>query len=141
MIDNKTILDTCLYFALNNFTRQFNKFADDIFKKSGLAPNYAFAILEIHENIGIYSSTLSKKLALSPSTITRFVDKLVLKGYVNREMQGKNSCLFLTDKGKELHILIYSCWTELHVEYSKVIGEEKGTELTAELNKLAKMFS
>lgn len=138
---SKKLLDCCLYFTLNKFTRRFNAMADDIFKKTGLAPNYAFAIMQIEDNPGITSSELAKMLSLSPSTITRFIDKLIIKGLCRRELQGKNSYLYLTGEGKKLMESIDTSWRELYEEYVQIIGEEEAIELTAQMNRLAEKFS
>lgn len=134
------LLDCCLYFTLNKFTRELNKLADDIFKKTGLAPNYAFALMQINENPGIASSDLAKLLSLSPSTITRFVDKLIVKGLCKRVSEGKSSFLYLTDDGKLLLNEIQAAWSKLYKEYSKIIGEKEAVELTKYMNELADRF-
>lgn len=138
---SKKLLDCCLYFTLNKFTRRFNAMTEEIFKKTGLAPNYAFAIMQIEDKPGVTSSELAKMLSLSPSTITRFIDKLIVKGLCKREIQGKNSYLYLTGKGKKLMEAIEVSWKELYEEYVQIIGEEEAIELTAQMNRLAEKFS
>lgn len=138
---SEQLLECCLYFTLNKFTRKFNLMADEIFKQTELAPNYAFAVMQIGDNPGILSSELAKILSLSPSTITRFVDKLIVKKLVKREIQGKNSYLYLTGEGRELLKTIETSWWKLYNEYSEVIGEEEAKELTSYMNRLAEKFS
>ncbi len=137
---DKGLLDCCLYFTLNKFTRELNRLAEDIFKKTGLSPNYAFALMQINDNPGRASSELAKLLSLSPSTITRFIDKLIIKGLCKRVLDKKSSFLYLTDEGKELLDDIDLAWKTLYVEYSKVIGESEAIELTEYMNELARKF-
>jgi len=101
------------------------------FKGTGLSPSHAFMMVLINEQPGITQKELSEHLALAPSTLTRFADKLVYNGFIEREQKGKIVRIYPTREGAELTPAIENAWKTLHDQYSKVLGTEKGHELTS----------
>lgn len=71
----------------------------------------------IYENPGVISSEIAKELYLAPSTISRFVDKLVLKDLCEKERKGKVTHLYIKPKGKELQKDILDAWRRLYKRY------------------------
>lgn len=136
--DTNTYLDCCLYFTANSLSRQINKMADEAFIKTGLSPSYAFLMMVVCEEKAIGIGDLAKALHLAPSTITRFVDKLVAKKYLQREQSGRNMTINPTKKGEELLPLIHSCWKNLYEEYCEILGEEFAVKLTSDMAKTNK---
>ncbi len=134
------LLDNCLYFTANKLSRVITKLAEEEFKKTGLTPNYAFVILTVKANPGISPSLIAEKLHIAPSTITRFVDKLILKNLVTREFKGKSSLINITDEGNDLLSTIEECWKNLYVKYSEILGYENGNELTKIVNEAANIL-
>ncbi len=120
----------CLYFTANRLARIMNKMADEAFAPIGLSGTYAFLIMVVNETPGITQKQLCEKLHIAPSTSTRFVDKLVVKGIVSRKQEGKQVYIYPTDKAKELNKQIADCWKNLYDGYSKVLGQEAGDNLT-----------
>lgn len=131
------ILSSCLYFSANRFGRLLTKLAEDEFKITGLSPTYAFAVTVINTKEVIASKELADYLYMAPCTITRFVDKLVIKGYAERKIEGKNSYVCSTEKGKELQTLIDTAWANLHSAYSEKIGTDEAKDLTLKLSEIA----
>ena len=56
---------------------------------------------------------------LAPSTVTRFIDSLVYRGYLNRK-----------SKGKLLRKPIDAAWKSLYHRYSRILGMKEGDQLT-----------
>ena len=81
----ETQINNCLYFTISRLFRVVNKFAEESFSKMDICPTHAFlmVLLQEEEN-GLSVNRISEALTIAPSTVTRFVDKLVLKGYVER---------------------------------------------------------
>jgi DNA-binding MarR family transcriptional regulator len=50
--------------------------------KTGLSPSHAFLMMLATDYPGIGQKELSERLHLAPSTVTRFIDSLVHKGYL-----------------------------------------------------------
>lgn len=130
-------LHQCLYFSANKFTRLITKVAEDCFRKTGISPTYAFAMTVINQMPGIASKDLADKLHMAPSTITRFVDKLVSKSLVERRIEGKSSLLFPTKNGKDLQAEITSAWKDLKKVYEEKIGYDEGKKLINLMNNVS----
>lgn len=129
------LLSGCLYFSSNKFVRALTKLAEDEFKITGLTPTYAFAVTIVNKNNKISSTELADYLQMAPSTITRFVDKLVIKNLVERRIDGKNSFIYSTEKGKELQANINIAWRNLENSLANKLGKEESKELVQVLNK------
>ena len=69
-------------------------------------------------------------LYLAPSTVTRFVDTLIYKGYLTKKAKGKNTFIKITEPGKELLDPIGVAWKNLYHQYSEILGEKNGQDLT-----------
>ena len=82
------------------------------------------------EKPGIKQKDLAKFLNLNQSTVSRFVDLLINKGYLKKVVEGKKSCAHPTDAAKALHETIQQAWKNLYEKYSQILGEEQGKELT-----------
>ena len=131
MTKSKSILHNCLYFTANSLARVITRMADDEFRPTGLSPSHAFLMMLVNDNPGIGQKELCKQLHLAPSTVTRFVDALVYKGFITRQTDGKASRVYATKEGANLRQPIEDAWKSLHQHYAKVLGLEYGDKLTA----------
>jgi DNA-binding MarR family transcriptional regulator len=129
-ISNDCILDNCLYFSVNKLSRAITRMAEDSFKRTGLSPTHAFCLMLVNNKPGISQSELAEQLHMTPSTITRFIDKLVVKGLLERKAEGKRSFIFPTEDGESSQADIRAAWKDLYRSYSAILGEEAGKELT-----------
>lgn len=123
-------MHNCLYFTANALARNIGKMADRAFKDAGLSPSHAFMMMLINEQPGITQKELSEHLGLAPSTLTRFADKLVYRGFIERDQKGKMVRIYPTKEGKALSGSIERAWKRLYEDYSAILGEENGKELT-----------
>ncbi len=115
----------CLYFSTNSLVRVLNKMAEEEFNRAGLSPSHAFLLMVVSGNPGIGPKEAGEHLNLTPSTITRFVDLLELKGLLRRESEGKLIRLFVTDKGIQTESVIRDAWYKLYVRLCEEIGEQE----------------
>jgi DNA-binding MarR family transcriptional regulator len=128
---SNTILHNCLYFTANSLARVITRMADEEFRRTGLSPSHAFLMMLVNDTPGIAQKELAESLQLAPSTVTRFIDSLVHKGYLTREVEGKTSKVFPTDEGRKLQVAIGEAWKALHMRYADILGLREGDALTA----------
>jgi DNA-binding MarR family transcriptional regulator len=141
MTKSKSILHHCLYFTANSLSRVITRMAEEAFRKTGLSPSHAFLMMLVTDNPGIGQKELGEQLHLAPSTVTRFIDALVYKGYLTRQSEGKTSSVYPTEAGEKLRKPIDDAWKSLHQRYAEVLGLEAGDELTAMIDMAAAKLS
>ena len=132
------LFHNCLYFTANSLARKITKMADECFKMTGLAPSHAFLMMLVNDYPGIGPKALGDHLNLAPSTVTRFVDALIYKGFLTKTAQGKNTFIEITDQGKDLLEPIAAAWKNLYCRYSDILGEENGQNLTRTVDEAGK---
>lgn len=123
----------CLYYSANALARTITRMAEEEFAVTGLAPSYAFILMAVNEKPGIQPKEVSGIMHLTPSTVTRLVEKLVAKGYVVRKAAGKGIELSPTRKARAAHPHIREAWMNLYRRYSAVLGEDVGRRLASEV--------
>ena len=126
--------NTCLYYSANALARVMGKLAEEEFSKTGLAPTYAFVLMAVNSYPGIQPKELSEYLQLTPSTVTRLIDKMEIKGYLERKNCGRSTEIYPTEESLALNDQIKTSWEELHNRYSTLVGETEGKELTEKIN-------
>jgi len=136
MSEIKDELSNCLYFTSNKLSRMIGKMADQEFKITGLSPTYAFLLSIVNKKEGIVQKEIGEILHMSSSTITRFIDKLENKDLLKRVKKGKNSLIYLTEKGKKKQVKIDKAWENLHQRYEKIIGH-KEPEIVENINEIS----
>jgi DNA-binding MarR family transcriptional regulator len=134
MADTKSILNNCLYFTANSLARAITRMAEEEFRLTGLSPSSAFLMMLVNDQPGISQKELCEHLHLAPSTVTRFIDALVYKGYLTRRTEGKTSKVYSTQAGQQLSQPIEQAWKRLHQRYASVLGPKKGDALTAAID-------
>jgi len=134
MLDRNALLGDCLYYSSNKLSRIIGKMADEEFRITGLSPTYAFLLSILNEGDGITQKEIGEVLHVTPSTITRFIDKLENSGHLERRIEGKNSFIYSTEKGRGIQSEIERAWTNLHARYKELLGEDGCNELTSIIN-------
>lgn len=138
MMKDNNIFEQCLYFTSARLSRIATKIAEDAFARSGMTPTYAFLMMMVRRKPGISPTELAEKLYIAPSTVTRLVDKLVVKGLLTRTVEGKNCHVHLTEAGINIQRDLKKQWANLHDAYAKILGEEGGNALAQATNEAAK---
>ena len=141
MKKGKSLLHNCLYFTANSLSRIITRMAEEEFRKTGLSPSHAFLMMLVADSPGIGQKELCEKLHLAPSTVTRFIDALVYKGFLTRQSEGKASNVYPTKAGEALRKPIDEAWKRLHQRYAKVLGLKEGDELTAMIDAASEKLS
>lgn len=116
----------CLYFTANALARKVEKIAIEGWKKVDLSPSHAYLLLLALQEPGITAGQLAEQLQLSPSTVTRLVEKLEEKKLVIRASEGKQTNVYPTQKAKDLKPVLKECVNELTERYNKVLAKGEG---------------
>ena len=77
---------------------------------------------------------------LTPSTMTRLIDKLVYKQLVVRQQEGRSVRIYPTEAGMKLRPDIDKAWSRLHDRYADVLGREYGDEFNQEVYDVARLL-
>jgi MarR family transcriptional regulator, organic hydroperoxide resistance regulator len=126
----------CLYFSSNAFARRVEKLASETWKKVGLSPSHAYVLLLVIEEPGIQPTAIVHQLLLTPSTITRLIEKLEEKKLVVRTTEGKLTNIYPTPKAKALLPEMNNCVNQFYEAYSAILGKEESARIAASMNKL-----
>ena len=127
----------CIYFVSNSLARKVDKLASDAWKKVNLAPSHAYLLMIVIDKPGSQPGMLSEELHLTPSTVTRLIEKLEDKKLVTRLTQGKTTNVFPTQKGKDLVPKLRACVQEFNTAYLEILGKEESEKLVRNMNKIA----
>lgn len=122
---------SCLYYSANALARMMTRLADEAFSVTGLSPSYAFVLMIVNDHPGIQPGDVAQKMLLTPSTVTRLVDKLEHKGYLGRTAEGRTSLIAPTEKSLQLQPKLKAAWKDLYDRYVAILGEEESRKLTA----------
>lgn len=125
--------DSCLYFQTNNLARLLSRMADEAFKEVGLSPSHAFLLMKVNDEPGIQPSTLSEVLGLTPSTITRLIEKMEYQGYLKRESEGRATHVRPTNKCIAKESDLQEAWNSLRKNYTDILGD-RYTEVLTEMS-------
>lgn len=121
-----------LYFSSNALNRLLGNMADEAFRELGLSSSYAFLLMIVNDRPGIQPMELSMKMQLTPSTITRLVEKMEYRGYVDRRSVGRSTHIELTETGEEIYPKLEAAWKNLQERYISILGE-RYTSVLAEM--------
>ncbi len=133
-----TRYNACLLFSANALSRAITAIGDEEFGRFGLCYSHAYILCEVVGQPGITPSELSETLYLTPSTITRLVEKLEQKHLVRRESEGKKTLIYPTAEGAKLQPEVSVAWDRVGTRYSQLIGENNVCQLTQQVFKAAK---
>ncbi len=123
----------CLYYSANALARSMSRMADEAFAKTGIAPSYAFLLMAVNRKPGVQPGELAETMMLSPSTVTRLIEKLEAKGFLVRRQEGKSVFVSPTLSAQELNQDLMTAWQGLYDRYVSVLGEETARQLTTDI--------
>ena len=127
----------CLYFTSNALARKVEKLAIESWKPVDLSPSHAYLLMMVLEEPGVQPGYIADQLQLTPSTITRLIEKLEAKKLVVRTTEGKITNVYATPKAKDLLPELKSCLNHFYKAYSETLGRENSSKLVNDIVLLA----
>lgn len=125
-----------MYFASNALARKTEKLANGIWKKVDLSPSHAYLLMIVLAEPGVQPGALSEELQLTPSTITRLIEKLEEKKLVVRTTEGKTTSVYPTPKSKEMKSALQDCADEFQKSCIALFGKEESGRFVNAMNKI-----
>ena len=138
------MFEKCIYFNTNALARQINKIWDDAFKPLGLSPAHAYVLRTVLDTPGIAMKQIAEELELAPSTVTRFVDSLINKGFLKRitdDDDKRGSRIFPTQQGKKIHQELEKIGQQLYANMNDIIGKKAFAELVTDMRETRQQLS
>ena len=137
------MFEKCIYFNTNALARQINRIWDEAFKPFGLSPAHAYVLRLVLDQPGISMKQIAEELELAPSTVTRFVDSLINKGFLirssdNEDKRGTN--IIPGPRAKKIHKKLEKTGQELYSNMKNLIGNEAFSGLVTEMRKTRKQI-
>jgi MarR family transcriptional regulator, organic hydroperoxide resistance regulator len=127
----------CIYFASNALARKTEKLALQSWKKVNLSPSHGYLLMLVLDQPGIQPGIISEHLHLTPSTITRLIEKLEDKKLLVRTTEGKITNVHPTPKAKELMPDMIQCVEDFNKSYISLLGKEESARLVSHITKIA----
>jgi len=128
-----SIFKNCLFYSANALARTITRIADEEFSITGLPSQYCYLLILVIEKPSVQPKELAEKLSLTPSTISRFLDKMEEQGYIIRAMDGKYTYITPTQKARKNLDNIRRAWENLYRRYIEVLGKEFADALTSSI--------
>ena len=141
MKSSNSRFNKCLYFSANALARKVEKLATESWEKIGLAPSHAYLLMMVLDEPGTQPGTIAKEMQLTPSTITRLIEKLEGKKLVVRTTEGKITNVYATPEATELLPKMKACLNEFYQKYVEILGEEESGRMVQNMNKLTDKLS
>ncbi|MFN4006339.1 MAG: MarR family winged helix-turn-helix transcriptional regulator [Chitinophagaceae bacterium] len=127
----------CLYFTSNAFARKVEKLALHYWKPLGFSPSHGYLLMVVLQEPGVQPTKLANELQLTPSTITRLIEKLEGQALITRMLDGKTTMVYATDKAKALLPEMQAAMDGFYMAYSKILGPEASCALTQQIATVA----
>jgi DNA-binding MarR family transcriptional regulator len=87
----------------------------------------------------INNKHMAERMNLSPSRLTRIIDGLVKKGYLNREIDNvdrRNMRVYLSKQGEEIVKVLNSSYLDIHMELLQDIEPSQHQQLISAMTSL-----
>ena len=133
MATKRSSYSQCLFFSSNAIARALTKMAEEEFSATGLSPSHGFILMTVNNKPGITAGDVAGAMKLTPSTVTRLIEKLEALHFLERKSEGKFTRIYPTQKGNDHQWMLKTSWDRLYKRYSNIIGQEKGHHLSAYL--------
>jgi DNA-binding MarR family transcriptional regulator len=130
----ESTFNKCLYFSSQALARKVEKLAIESWKPTGLSPSHAYLLMLVLREPGLQPTAIGEQLQLTPSTITRLVEKLEEKKLVIRTNEGKITNVYPTPKGKAMQEELNACLKNFYESYSTILGKENSARMVTDMN-------
>ena len=127
----------CLYFSANALARKAEKLARKSWDPVGLSPSHAYLLMLVVDDPGIQPGMIGEQLQLSPSTITRLLEKLEKQKLLVRTFEGRLANVYATPKGKALKPKLDKALEHFYLTYSAILGTDESARLVRNMNSVS----
>lgn len=127
----------CLYFTSNALARKMEKMAVESWKPVDLSPSHAYLLMMALEEPGLQPGSIAGHLQLTPSTVTRLLDKLEEKKLVVRTTEGKQTNVYPTPKAKALVPELKKCVEHFYKNSTEIFGKDEYNKLIRSIHSIA----
>lgn len=117
------ILENNLFFLTGALSRKLTNQADEAFATVGLSSSHALLLWLISNNPNVQPSQLANQMQLKPSTITRLVQKLERRQFVEKQSEGRAISIRCTDEGASLAQDIEQKWEQFIQQKREQLGD------------------
>lgn len=133
-------LDSCLFFAIKKLDRALDKITEEGFQKLGLSPSYSTLLLILDHDNGKLQKDLAKMLCITAPTLTRIVEKLANKGFIQVISEGRTKRVYITEKGRNLIPDIHQAHIDTQKEFNRLVKNGFSDTLVSELNQITEQL-
>lgn len=127
----------CIYFTSNALARKIEKLAIESWKRVNLSPSHGYLLMLLLEEPGMQPGNIAAQMQLTPSTITRLIEKLEAKKLVVRTADGKITNVYPSPRAKEMLPELKACVGDFYNSYSKLLGTEESNKLVQSMNRVS----
>ena len=131
---------SCLYFSSNALARKMEKLALESWKPVNLSPSHAYLLILIIEQPGMQPGALSEEMYLTPSTVTRLLEKLEERKLIVRANEGRITNVYPSPKGKELQAKLKSCVKNFHEACTTMLSRDETLKALQSMHKLTEQL-
>ena len=118
-----------LYFTVAKLHRNVNRIAEEAFKNVNVSPSHAVLLMLLDEWKELSPTDISNSLDISPSTTTRFLDKLVHLKLVKRRFEGIYSYVSLTFEGEQKIPEIKGLFEEMEYKLQRLVSSKAARQI------------
>ncbi|MES2773452.1 MAG: MarR family transcriptional regulator [Bacteroidota bacterium] len=137
MKSSESKFKNCLYFTSNALARKVEKLAIESWKPVGLSPSHGYLLMLVNQEPGIQPGAIADNLQLTPSTVTRLIEKLEEKKLVVRITEGKTTNVYPTPAGKNLVPEMIQCIDRFAKIYSSSLGIKESDRMINDMHAMA----
>jgi len=118
------MFERCLYFNSNKMVRKINRIWEKAYAEVDLSPAHAYLLRAVFKQPGCRLGVLAEELSLAASTVTRFVDALVVKGLLhkNKGDDGREYIVQPTTKALQIKDRLESIGDSLYRQMCQTVG-------------------
>lgn len=127
----------CLYFTSNALARKMEKLAIESWKPVDLSPSHAYLLMMALEEPGLQPGCIAGHLQLTPSTVTRLLEKLEEKKLIVRTTEGKQTNVYPTPKAKALLPDLKKCVEHFYKTSNEIFGKDEYNKLICSIHAVA----
>ncbi|MCO7177075.1 MarR family winged helix-turn-helix transcriptional regulator [Sporolactobacillus kofuensis] len=101
-INRPTFMNNCIYFTASHLFRELERLASESFAPTSMAPAYTYIMLMINANDGLTMTELADAFDYEQSTLSRMVQKLVSRGWIEKKRRGHQIHLYITTSAVDI---------------------------------------